>query len=118
LLLLGIRSTGNQNSLLTSSKKGVSSLAQGNFFKLTNHSNVMKMKSAGNPKAIDFYAGLKLDQGPLNPGRKLWTDAVKEENLRNELNDVGSLRDWERSVLKDADPKFNADSDSSDNEDQ
>ena len=76
------------------------------------------MKSAGNPKAIDFYAGLKLDQGPLNPDRKLWKDAVKEEILRNELSDVGSLRDWERNILKDNDPKFNAESDSSDDETQ
>jgi hypothetical protein len=30
------------------------------------------MKSSGNGKAIDFYSGLKLDQGPLNPNRKTW----------------------------------------------
>jgi hypothetical protein len=31
------------------------------------------MKSGGSGKAIDFYSGLKLDQGPLNPNRKTWT---------------------------------------------
>jgi hypothetical protein len=28
---------------------------------------------------IDFYAGIELGKGPLNPNRKLWKDAVKEE---------------------------------------
>jgi hypothetical protein len=32
-----------------------------------------RMKSGGNGKTIDFYSGLKLDQGPLNPNRKTWT---------------------------------------------
>jgi len=41
----------------------------------TNHA---RAKASGNGKAIDFYSGLKLDQGPLNPSRKTWTQAVKE----------------------------------------
>jgi len=36
------------------------------------------MKTSGNGKAIDFYSGLKLDKGPLNPMRKTWAMAVKE----------------------------------------
>ena len=40
----------------------------------------MKARSTGNAKAIDFYAGLKLD-GPLNPERKTWAQVVKEEQL-------------------------------------
>ncbi len=38
-----------------------------------------KIKTGGNAKAIDFYAGLELGKGPLNPNRKLWKDAVREE---------------------------------------
>ena len=52
---------------------------------------------AGNAKAIDFYAGLELGKGPLNPNRKLWKDAVKEEQLNNELGDVHGLKNWERT---------------------
>ena len=52
------------------------------------HSNVQRMRGAGNAKAIDFYAGLKLDQGPLNPNRKTWKQAVKEEQLNEELGSV------------------------------
>ena len=52
------------------------------FFKdgglIAGSTNQLRMKSSGNGKAIDFYSGLKLDQGPLNPGRKTWTQAVKE----------------------------------------
>ena len=36
------------------------------------------MQSGGSGKAIDFYSGLKLDQGPLNPMRKTWAQSVKE----------------------------------------
>lgn len=47
------------------------------FFKdgglITGSTNTLKMKSSGNGKAIDFYSGLKLDQGPLNANRKTWT---------------------------------------------
>lgn len=72
------------------------------------------MKSSGNPKAIDFYAGLQLDKGPLNPNRKLWTDAVKEEQLNEELSAVNSLKNWERNILKEVDPKYQVDDDSDD----
>ena len=48
-----------------------------NFFKegglIAGSTNQLRMKSGGNGKAIDFYSGLKLDQGPLNPNRKTWT---------------------------------------------
>ena len=39
---------------------------------IVGSTNQAKNKSSGNPKAIDFYAGLKLDGGPLNPNRKTW----------------------------------------------
>lgn len=38
----------------------------------------IKIKSAGNAKAIDFYSGLKID-GPLNKDRIKWSDRVKNE---------------------------------------
>lgn len=38
----------------------------------------IKIKTAGNAKAIDFYSGLKLD-GPLNKDRVKWSDRVKKE---------------------------------------
>lgn len=37
-----------------------------------------KRTSGGNSKVIDFYAGIQLGKGPLNPNRKLWKDAVRE----------------------------------------
>jgi hypothetical protein len=56
--------------------------------------NTLRMKSSGNAKAIDFYAGLKLDGGPLNPNRKTWKEAVREEMLYEEKSSVQSLKDW------------------------
>lgn len=73
------------------------------------------MKTSGNGKAIDFYSGLKLDQGPLNPNRKTWTQAVKDQILNEELSAVNSLKDWERGTLKEVDPNYEVDDDS-DNE--
>ena len=70
------------------------------------------MKSSGNGKAIDFYSGLKLDQGPLNPNRKTWAQAVKEQQLNEELDSVNGLKDWERSTLKEVDPNFEVEDDS------
>ena len=70
------------------------------------------MKSGGNGKAIDFYSGLNLDQGPLNPSRKTWTQAVKEQQLNEELEAVSSLKDWEQNTLKEADPNYQVDVDS------
>lgn len=64
------------------------------------------MRSTGNAKAIDFYAGLQLDKGPLNPNRKLWKDAVKEEALNTDMGAVHDLKNWERTVLKEVDPKY------------
>mmetsp|Transcript_4162 Transcript_4162/g.7050 ORF Transcript_4162/g.7050 Transcript_4162/m.7050 type:complete len:82 (+) Transcript_4162:634-879(+) len=64
------------------------------------------MKSSAGGKAVDFYSGLKLDQGPLNPGRKTWAMAVKEQQLEEEMGAVNSLRDWEQSTLRDVDPKY------------
>lgn len=86
------------------------------FFKegglITGSTNTLKMKSSGNGKAIDFYSGLKLDQGPLNPNRKTWTQAVKEQTLNEELAAVDSLKDWERGTLKEVDPNYEVDDDS------
>ena len=70
------------------------------------------MKSGGNGKAIDFYSGLKLDQGPLNPNRKTWAQSVKEQQLNEELGAVNSLKDWERATLKDINPNYKIDEDS------
>ena len=70
------------------------------------------MKSNGQGKAIDFYAGLKLDQGPLNKERKTWKEAVREQRLNEELDAVQGLGDWERNVLKEVDPNFECSDDS------
>jgi hypothetical protein len=56
-----------------------------------------------------------LDKGPLNPNRKLWKDAVKEEQLNLELEAVGpGLKKWEKTVLKEVDPKYQVSDDSDD----
>ena len=69
--------------------------------------NQRKIKGGGNSKVIDFYAGIQLGKGPLNPNRKLWKDAVREEQLNLELEAVGpGLKRWEKNVLKEADPKY------------
>ena len=89
---------------------------QPGFFKegglITGSSNIARMKSTGNAKAIDFYAGLQLGKGPLNPNRKLWKDAVREEELNNDMGSVHSLQNWERTILKEVDPKYQVDDDS------
>merc|ERR1719263_1191619 len=86
------------------------------FFKegglIAGSTHQLKMKSSGNGKAIDFYSGLKLDQGPLNPNRKTWAQAVKEQQLNEELDAVNGLKDWERGTLKEVDPNFEVDDDS------
>jgi len=64
------------------------------------------LKTGGNAKNIDFYSGLELGKGPLNPNRKLWTDAVKEEELNEELSSVSDLKKWEKNTLKEVDPKY------------
>ena len=69
-------------------------------------SHQKKIKTGGNAKAIDFYAGLELGKGPLNPNRKLWKDAVREERLNEELSSVKNLKKWEKNVLKEVDPKY------------
>jgi len=79
------------------------------------YSNVKRAKTGGNSKVIDFYSGIQLDKGPLNPGRKLWKDAVREERLNLELEAVGpGLKKWERNVLKEVDPKYQVSDDSDD----
>ena len=54
-----------------------------NFFKegglIVGSTNKLRMASGGSGKAIDFYSGLKLGQGPLNPTRKTWAQSVKEQ---------------------------------------
>lgn len=56
---------------------------QPGFFKdgglVAGSTNKLRIASGGSGKTIDFYSGLKLDQGPLNPGRKTWSQAVKEQ---------------------------------------
>jgi hypothetical protein len=52
----------------------------------------------------------------LNPGRITWKQAVKQEQLNNELGDVKSLKNWERNVLKEVDPKYQVSDDDSDEE--
>ena len=51
----------------------------------------------------------------MNPNRKTWVQAVKEQRLNEELDAVNSLNDWERQTLKEVDPNFDC-SDDSDNE--
>ena len=58
-----------------------------------------------------------MDQGPLNPGRKTWAQAVKEQTLNEELDAVNSLKEWEKGTLKDVDPNYK-DIDSSDDEEE
>ena len=86
------------------------------FFKdgglIAGSTNQARTKASGNGKAIDFYSGLKLDQGPLNPSRKTWTQAVKEQRLNEELDAVNSLKDWEANTLKEVDPNYEVDDDS------
>ena len=72
------------------------------------------MKASGNGKAIDFYSGLKLDGGPLNPGRKTWAQAVKDQQLNEELDAVNSLKNWEKATLADVDPNYQPSDDSDD----
>jgi hypothetical protein len=57
-----------------------------------------------------------LDKGPLNPGRKTWKEAVKEERLNEEMGSVSGLKYWERNVLKEVDPKYQVSDDDSDTE--
>lgn len=76
------------------------------------------MASGGGGKTIDFYSGLKLDQGPLNPNRKTWTQAVKEQQLNEELDAVGSLKDWESHTLKEVDPNYEVDNSSDEEKDK
>ena len=59
---------------------------------------------------IDFYANLDLSK-PLNLNRKTWKQAVEEEWVHSEKSDVQALKDWEKTVLREADPKYNPDSD-------
>ena len=79
----------------------------------TNHSH---MKSGGNAKVIDFYSGLDLTKGPLNPERKTWKQALKDEKLLEETDAVDSLNDWERNVLKEVDPDYQCSSDEEETE--
>ena len=80
-----------------------------------NYRNQRKFGGGGNSKVIDFYAGIELGKGPLNPNRKLWKDAVREEQLNLELEAVGpGLKKWEKNVLKEVDPKYQVSDDSDD----
>ena len=48
----------------------------------------------------------------MNPNRKTWTQAVKDQILNEELDPVNSLKDWERATLKEVDPNYEVDDDS------
>ena len=109
-LVLVIKYTKPQSTCLDSTKKEDSLLVQRKFqiipFHSNNFSHQKKIKTSGNAKAIDFYAGLELGKGPLNTNRKLWTDRVKEDQLNEELSSVQDLKKWEKNILKEVDPKY------------
>ena len=50
----------------------------------------------------------------MNPNRKLWKDAVREEQMNEELGAVSGLKKWERTVLKEVDPKYQVSDDEED----
>jgi hypothetical protein len=50
------------------------------------NSNDKRKPGGTNAKAIDFYAGLELGKGPLNPNRKTWKQAVKEEQEKEVMD--------------------------------
>lgn len=77
--------------------------------------NSYKARSSGNANTIDFYSGLKLD-GPLNKGMKTYKQVEKEQMLAEEQTDVKTLRQWERTILREVDEKYDPDDDSSDEE--
>lgn len=77
--------------------------------------NAAKARSNGNANAIDFYTGLKLD-GPLNAGMKTYVQVQKEKALADETEDVKTLRQWERNILREVDENYDPDDDSSDEE--
>lgn len=84
------------------------------FFKpgglIVGSTNQAHLKSVGNPKVIDFYANLDLSK-PRNTLGKTWKVAVEEERVTSEMSDVKALKEWEKTVLREADPKYNPDSD-------
>ena len=80
-----------------------------------NYRHQKKIKMGANSKVIDFYAGIELGKGPLNPNRKLWKDAVREQRLNEELDAVGpGLKKWEKTILKEVDPNYQVSDDSDD----
>ena len=85
------------------------------FWVWTFRRNTIKPRSNGNANAIDFYSGLKLD-GPLNKGMKTYVQVQKEQTLAEETDDVKTLRQWERNVLREVDENYDPDDDSSDEE--
>ena len=105
---------------MASSAKADSFQVQRKSFQLNltifSFSNKSRTGTQGNGKAIDFYAGLRLDQGALNKGMKTYVQVCKEQQLSMECGDVKDLKEWERSILKEVDEKYDPDDDSSDEE--
>ena len=83
---------------------------------IAGSTNKARTGSQGNGKAIDFYAGLRLDTGPLNKGMKTYVQVCKEQELAEECGDVKDLKGWERNILKEVDENYDPDDDSSDEE--
>ena len=77
--------------------------------------NQNRARTTGNANAIDFYSGLKMD-GPLNKGMKTYVQVEKEQTLAGEQDDVKTLRQWERNILREVDENYDPDDDSSDEE--
>ena len=116
--LSATKSTKHQNIKQTFSTMVVSLQVQRKYFHsylIIFFSNKSRVGSQSNGKAIDFYAGLKLG-GPLNKGSKTYVQVTREQQHNLECSDVKSLREWERSILKEVDDKYDPDDDSSDEE--
>lgn len=53
---------------------------------------------------VDFYENFQMV--PPSPSRKLWKDTVRINALTDEQRQVEDLQDWERTTLKEVDPKY------------
>ena len=71
-------------------------------------------------KAVDKQSISTLDSstygGLLNKRMKTYVECTRENQHNLECSDVKGLREWERSILKRADDKYDLDDDSSDEE--
>ena len=74
------------------------------FFKgggLIPGSNIAERKL----KALDVSANRNITF-PLYPGRILWKDRVKQDELSEDLTSVTRVGDWETAILKEVNPKW------------